>query len=133
MSEKGQGQAGTIRDNARTSREKQRKAGSNRDSHYLSRLVPACPCLYPSVSPCLCLSLSVLVYPCLSLYVSTYFYIFLLQMKIIVFLSMNKVTLISLVKATDHMHANLVLNPSFFFTFDLAFSRTLSFIPNSSR
>ena len=107
-----QGQAGTSRDKARTSKD---KTGTFPFCACLcllvptcpcmSMLVPVCPCLSLSVLVCPCMSLSVLVCPCLSLYVSVDEYNSRHQYEYSYILA----------KTTVPMHANLILN--FFFTF----------------
>ena len=55
----GPGQACTSRDKKGQGMDKQGQARTNRDSPFLSLLVPACPCLSLSVPVCPCLSMSV--------------------------------------------------------------------------
>ena len=104
-----QGQAGTSGDKVRT---RHGQTGTNRDIPCLSLYVPVCPCLSLSVHVCLYICYSFMFTP-------TYKYN----------ISMNKVTLTFFSKATVPIHGKLVL--TFFFTFHLASSITLSFNPNS--
>ena len=70
-----------------------------------------CPCLSLHFLVFPCLSLFVLVCPCLSMYVSAFAtpVFHPLQMNITVFISMNIVTVTSLVIATVPMHGKLIL------------------------
>ena len=75
----GQKQAGTSRDKAGTRRGQsgtmQGQTGTNRDSPFLSLLVPVCPSLSMSVPVCPCLSFSVPICPRRSLSVPVCIYI----------------------------------------------------------
>ena len=66
---------GKSRDKQGHGKDKQGQAGMNRDIHFLSLLVPVCPCQSMLVPAWLCLSLSVPVCPCPSLSVPVCLYI----------------------------------------------------------
>ena len=129
---------GQGRDKQEEDRDKQGQAGTAPFCHCLSLSDPACPYLSLFVPACPCLSMLVPICPCLSLYVCTFVATFALpkhfplQMIITVFISMNKVTLTLLEKATVPMHVNLVFNFFSLFYFWSCFLDNPCIHPNSS-
>ena len=133
---------GASRDRAVTNRDKQGQSLSAPACPYLSLLVRVrlCRSLYvPVISACPCLSLSVLVSPCLFLSLPVCSCLSLL-VPVCLYICYTCIpppadeyhSLHQYEQATVPKHANLIFNSLFFFTFDLAFSRTLSFNPKSS-